>query len=459
MLRLKYLFFCSAFAFALAACSDDESGSIISTKGSGDNDIVFDASSSSHKGAISSSSNKGEISTSGGKKKSSSSSVNSGSSSKENQNKSSEDVENAGIAVENHFSDLLKQKCDSSNSGDMIYVSDSSKVFVCSVDEWRALDTLSSEKDDASEADAIRIPAISSPIKINEMKVMPNQDQTKFAITGGALLDLADTMDLPSGAEIYFMDFKIKIFKVMDGTMYETPLQVTCGGMPCRFSAITQVVNFAEMEAVVEDKDKSDCGDFQIVVSYYASYDASILDMYVASDFVNFTRDEDYCKEPEQDIPTGPGTNVVMKPYEVTINTKKNDGFSLSTGKVVPAGEADVYFTSDDLTEEIIAHTNNGVEITPYRNDKDLIFDDDWYYENLPPEPVHMSDFRYEESDFTTLIPSVDAYIFYIVRTPDYNIETGDGLYAFSIKHESAQNVDDGNIQVTLFVYRKIIGE
>lgn len=304
--------------------------------------------------------------------------------------------------------------------------------------------------------DTIPTPTAISPITINSMKTQASGDRSIFMISGGAGLNLNDTTAIPKGAEVYFMEIKLSINKIVNGQVAGTPLQVTCNGEPCRLKTPLQIINLAELNAVVEDHNRSDCGTFRITASYFASYDANQPHMFVDNDSYEFVREESACEVPEEN-PTPvetPQSKVVLTSYEVTVNTKKGDGLSLATGSVVPADQADLRFTSDDLTDEIKVATGNGATIAAYTNDADGNYDDDWNITDLPPEPVHMSDFRFSERSMGTSIPFFDSFVFYVVKTTNYNAETGDGFYAFTTKSTTIPD-DNKNIQITLLVYKK----
>lgn len=304
-------------------------------------------------------------------------------------------------------------------------------------------------------ADPIREESDTSPIRINKMSISSNGLRTSFIIGGGAVIDQNDTVSVPKGAEAFFMNMQMSVSKIVNGELKKTPLTVTCQGAPCALTSPVQTINLTEMGARIEDNNKSDCGEFRITISYAASYDLADPEKFISNDFIDFTREQTYCeeeKQPEQQV--NPADLVTLTSYEVVVNTKKGDGLSLATGATVPAAQADLIFASDDLSGEISITTSNGAKITPYSNDGDNNYDDDWNIKTLPPDPVHMSDFRFRATTLSTGVGYFDSFIFYVVTTPNYNAETGDGFYAFTAKKVGIAD-ENKNIQVTLLVYKK----
>lgn len=330
--------------------------------------------------------------------------------------------------------------------------------FGCSGDSSSGSDDTGIGGDQGTPMEEIPQNTELAPIKPQPLTVEPNGVNSLFMINGGASLDLLDTTAIPTGAEVVFTKLQLRLGKVgADGSIQTTPLQITCGGQVCDRNLAQPFISLTELQANIKDDNKSDCGTFRIFATYYASYDANNMEMFIKSDSVDFTRPQDACEEVKQPEPQEvvvPGSNVALTYYTIKVNTKAGDGLSLATGTVVPVAQADIYFNSDELTDEIKMYTGNGFQLTEYINGDDVEnFADDWTKDMLPPDPAHMSDFRFKtnrlqtSSDFT-------SYMFYIALGPNYNAETGDGFYAFTELDESVADANH-NIEITLLVYKK----
>ena len=295
-----------------------------------------------------------------------------------------------------------------------------------------------------------------SPIKPAPLTVEPNRDKSKFLISGGAIIDLLDTSTIPAGADIAFTDMDLKLFKISaTGSLDPTPLQVTYNKL-----GVTSNVSWSDAGAAIIDNNKSDCGTFRLYATYKASYDANDPYKYVSRDSLDFVREDIYCQEePETPEPTPEevaAASVELTMITVEVGTKNGIGISLSSGgTAVPAAEADLNFTSDELTGVITIHASNGTKIAQYSNDKDQNYNDDWTIETLPPAPAHMSDFRFKEASLTTAIEGLDSYIFYIATTPNYNAETGVGFFAFTLQSKPDFPDGNGNYALTILIYKK----
>ena len=296
-----------------------------------------------------------------------------------------------------------------------------------------------------------------SPITIGQYTTEISPDGSYLNVAGSASLNLMDSAAIPAGVEVYFTNFEFILAKVENGIPMQTQLQITCNGSPCRLEKPAQVVNLTQISTTISNFGENDCGTFRIYSTYYASYDANQPNMFIKTDSSDFTRPQSYCQVQQPVIPQQaivPGENVILTSYTVALNTKSGDGLSLSTGTVVPQAQADIYFTSDELTDEIKVHSSNGFQLTDYTNADDMNnFDDDWSKDLLPPEPAHMSDFRFRKNKLST---SADftSYVFYIALGANYNEETGDGFYTFTELDHTVADANH-NIVVTLLVYKK----
>ena len=99
-------------------------------------------------------------------------------------------------------------------------------------------------------------------------------------------------------------------------------------------------------------------------------------------------------------------------------------------------------------------YTQNGVQITPYSNNRDKNYDDDWTINLLPPAPAHMSDFRFKKGGLTTS-SDFESFMFYVAIGANYNAETGDGFYAFTLQSKSDTPDANGNYALSILMFKK----
>lgn len=295
-----------------------------------------------------------------------------------------------------------------------------------------------------------------SPVIPSPITVSPNPDKTKFRISGGATLNLNDTTTIPAGTEVAFTNMTLDLMKISPtGEQTGTPLQVTFD----KPAGAVGTINWYELGASINDENKSDCGTFILYATYMASYDANNPSMYVSRDSATFVREDIYCQEVVEDtttkVPEAPGANIELVMSTIDVGTKDGTGISLASMSAVPVANADLTFSSDELTGVITIRSANGVQIAEYTNQKRKPYTDDWTAEDLPPAPAHMSDFRFSEKSLTTAVEGFDSFMFYVATTPSYNSETGDGFYAFTLQHKAATPDANGNFPMTVLIYKK----
>ena len=302
-----------------------------------------------------------------------------------------------------------------------------------------------------------QLPAVTelSPIVPTPLNVAVNGDGTIMMITGGATIDLLDTTTIPTGTEIAFTNAELSLAKVNEsGAITGTPLQVSYSPLP---GAVPNV-NWGERSASIVDNNKSDCGTFRLYATYMATYDAADPNKYVSRDSLDFVRDATFCEEiPETPVQTPEqiaAASVELSSVVATVGTKDGTGLSLATGTAVASSTADIIFTADELTGAITMHTQNGVSLTAYSNDRDKNYDDDWTINLLPNPPAHMSDFRFRKANLTTMV-KLESYKFYVAIASNYNEQTGDGFYAFTLQDKPEYPDANGNYTLTLLMFKK----
>lgn len=296
-----------------------------------------------------------------------------------------------------------------------------------------------------------------SPILSTSIDIGCNRDKSECAFAGSAFLEELDTAAYPDGPKPYFTSVDIKLMRVgEDKNLYETPLSSLLTFSADGFSR--EMVNLTGMNTRLKDPYKTECGNYRLFVTYYATIDAVGSadyqpDKFTHVDSLDFTREEEYCiEEPAPpSSSSAPDPELFKKEAKVTIGTGK--GFSFATGKEVPESEADISFSLNDV-EEIILNGRNGFTVTDYMNGLDNNYDDDWDFKFLPPEPVHMSDFRFNTNSLSEKYKDFERFFFCIAIGPNYNPETGEDFYALVLKERG--NIDaKGKMDLTIVYYQK----
>ena len=315
----------------------------------------------------------------------------------------------------------------------------------------------STNPDTPTVPDTPQLPEVTlvSPVSPLPISVTVSGDGSRMVINGGATFDLLDTTTIPTGAEVAFTNAELSLAKVSEtGAIIGTTLQITYTPVPAPLAN----VNWGDQGAMIIDDNKSDCGTFIIYATYMATYDASNPNMYVSRDSATFVRDQSFC-EAIPETPTQTPEEIAAASIElvsavINIGTKDGKGVSLSSAAAVDASTADIIFTADELTGKITMHTQNGFQITEYSNTRDKNYDDDWTISMLPPSPAHMSDFRFRKSNLVPTL-ALESYKFYVVIGNNYNEQTGDGFYAFTLQEKSDTADANGNYSLVLLLFKK----
>lgn len=299
-----------------------------------------------------------------------------------------------------------------------------------------------------------------SPIRFNSFDVTPKGDRSEFVFEGSATLDAWDTTIVESDIDPYFTGVYLKLARVDEmGNKFETPLNdfftYNEGAFP------RGIINFIDMNVRISDPYKTECGTYLLTAYLYATNDDPNdpdykADRFVSIDSLLFERNPQFCVE----IPVESSSSEAVIPKvelvkgEGTFHNTTNMAFSFITGQETTTADGNITFTltADD---EIKIHGINGFLVTPYTNNLDKNYNDDWSIFELPAEPAHMSDFRFNTNNLTTDENSVfDNERFFIATGPNFNMETGDDFYAFILK--DAGNTDaNGTKAITIIFYKK----
>lgn len=300
-----------------------------------------------------------------------------------------------------------------------------------------------------------------SPIRPTGIVVSANASQDKFTFDGSAYLDGWDTLaNVNSLNDPVFTDVILDLARVdpATGALSATPLAALLeydkGAFP------RSGINYVEMQVRLEDPNKTECGQYRLYAYLYSTNDTLGTAGYnpkrfVTIDSVDFFRDESKCVE---EIVSSSSEAVIPKVElvrgEGSFSNSRGNGFSFVTGTEVSAAEANISIALTP-TEELILKGLNGFKVTDYTNDLDQNFEDDWDSKKLlPPDPAHMSDFRFKQAALDEELEGFDNLRFYIAVGPNYNPDTGDDFYALTLKEKG--NVDpNGNLSITIIYYKK----
>lgn len=304
-------------------------------------------------------------------------------------------------------------------------------------------------------------PTLTSPIRFLGFDVTPNGDRTEFVFQGSANLDAWDTLvNVDSDRDPVFSGVYLKLARINEsGEKMETELNkfftYDMGTFP------RGIINFIDMNVRISDPYKTECGMYRMTAYLYATNDDPNApdyqaDKFVSIDSLDFFRDEQFCvvipEESSSSEAVIPKVELVQS--EGFFNNAANSAFSFITGQETTTADGNITFTltADD---EIKIHGINGFLVTPYTNNLDRNFNDDWSLFELPAEPAHMSDFHFNTNNLTTDENSVfDNERFFIATGPNFNMETGDDFYAFILK--DAGNTDaNGTKTITIIYYKK----
>lgn len=298
-----------------------------------------------------------------------------------------------------------------------------------------------------------------NPISFANFDVVTNGDRSIVVFNGSAFF----MEELPSDGvnEPYFTDVAFELARVdEDGNKFTTPLSAYFNYDKGEFPR--SIINFIDMDVRLEDPYKTECGQYRLMVYFYATNDVIGTKDYnawkfVAVDSIDFDRPEEYCvvedvAPPFSSSAPDPGPELVKK--EASVTTEKGKGFSFAKGEMVAESEADVVFKVDEEEEGVITLVGvNGFKVAAYTNDQDKNYDDDWHFKMLPPEPAHLSDFRFTTESLESKIRYFANDVFFVAIGPDYDAETGENFYALTLK--TKDGYDGDALKLIIIYYEK----
>lgn len=291
-----------------------------------------------------------------------------------------------------------------------------------------------------------------SPIRFLPPTVTYNGDKSRFNFNGSATLDGFDTTaNVDSDNDPFFTNIKLDLIHVDEmgqSKVAMVQLQYTPPTFP-----VAQI-NLGEMGTVLYDPDKIECGTFKLIVVLYATNDAAKPDKFISTDSVEFVREPEFCIDEPEPVSSSsePIAVVEMNQFQGQMTTSNFKGFSLKTDQEVDAAQAEFQVSLSQEGQLTIIGLN-GYRVAKYSNADQKPYDDDWYSQELPPAPAHMSDFRFHEKNLAEST-SFDVDAFWVVVGPNYNKDTGDDFYAVTLLKK---DVIDGNgiAPLTIIYYKK----
>ena len=180
-------------------------------------------------------------------------------------------------------------------------------------------------------------------------------------------------------------------------------------------------------------------------------------DRFVSWDSVEFVREPIYCEAEPKSSSSAAIDSVVRKveirQFNGLMSTSETRGYSFKEDAEVPIERAQIQ-VKQGRDGGLMLYGVNGHKVTMYDNFRDrTTYSDDWYSGDLPPSPVHTTDFRFTEANLTDST-FFDVYAFWIVIGPAFNKETADDFYAITLKSKDIPN-EEGVSPLEIIYYKK----
>lgn len=293
-----------------------------------------------------------------------------------------------------------------------------------------------------------------SPIQFQTPTVDATPDKTTFNFIGSATLNAFDTTaNVDSDKDPVFTNLELVLAHINDLGQPETALISLSYKMP---AFPVPNVNFGEMGLSIVDLERSQCGTFQLYITLYATNDEANPFKFITRDTVEFVREPEYCIEPVLESSSSEEvvvSDVPLTKHTADLTTDSNKGFSLKTDSEVPKEQADFQLRLNDENQLTLVGLN-GFKVAKYTNDKDSQYDDDWYSELLPPEPVNITAFRFSTTKLAESIEGFDVDAFWVVVGPSFSPETGNDFAAVSLLQKGIAN-PNGVVPLSIIYYKK----
>ena len=294
-----------------------------------------------------------------------------------------------------------------------------------------------------------------SPIQILPLTAKPNANKSEFTFTGGAVMSETETCyEHETEAELFFTNVHLDLIHVNElGITEGTPIRIqyTPPTLP------TRTIDFAQMGVRINDPEKKQCGNFILYITVIASDDTTNLNKYVSRDSIEFVREPKYCEADAKSSSSAAIDSVVRKveirQFNGLMSTSETRGYSFKEDAEVPIERAQIQ-VKQGRDGGLMLYGVNGHKVTMYDNFRDrTTYSDDWYSGDLPPSPVHTTDFKFTEANLTdSTYFDVDA--FWIVIGPAFNKETAEDFYTITLKTMERAN-EEGVRPLKIIYYKK----
>lgn len=218
-----------------------------------------------------------------------------------------------------------------------------------------------------------------------------------------------------------------------------------------------QTIDFAQMGVKISDSAKTQCGNFKLFVVLAAKDDPEMDYWFSIVDSIEFVREPIYC-EAEPKSSSSAAIDPVVRKVEIRqfnglMSTSETRGYSFKEDAEVPIERAQIQ-VKQGRDGGLMLYGVNGHKVTMYDNFRDrTTYSDDWYSGDLPPSPVHTTDFKFTEANLTdSTYFDVDA--FWIVIGPAFNKETAEDFYTITLKTMERAN-EEGVRPLEIIYYKK----
>lgn len=292
-----------------------------------------------------------------------------------------------------------------------------------------------------------------SPIRFQPPTVTHDINKTRFIFIGSAVTSELCYIN-ETDPEPYFTNVRLELVRVNELGQNEVSLinlQYTPPTLPAT------AINLAEMGVSITDSAKTQCGNFKLLVNLTATDDPNIPEKFIAVDSVEFVREPKYCEADAKSSSSAAIDSVVRKveirQFNGLMSTSETRGYSFKEDAEVPIERAQIQ-VKQGRDGGLMLYGVNGHKVTMYDNFRDrTTYSDDWYSDDLPPSPVHTTDFKFTEANLTdSTYFDVDA--FWIVIGPAFNKETADDFYTITLKTMERAN-EEGVRPLKIIYYKK----
>ena len=369
------------------------------------------------------------------------------SSTEENEESSSSDQKSSSSSkkAKSSSSKSKSKSSSSSNSKTKLSSSSNSMTSSSSVEHGNPVQTSSS---------SICIREV-SPIHFLPLTAKPNADKSEILFYGGANFHISEcTADASDETDFIFTDVNLQLVHVNELGQNEQArinIQYTPPTLPA------QTIDFAQMGVKISDSAKTQCGNFKLFVVLLATNDPKMHDRFVSWDSVEFVREPIYCEAEPKSSSSAAIDSVVRKveirQFNGLMSTSETRGYSFKEDAEVPIERAQIQ-VKQGRDGGLMLYGVNGHKVTKYDNSRDrTTYSDDWYSGDLPPSPVHTTDFKFTEANLTdSTYFDVDA--FWIVIGPAFNKETAEDFYTITLKTMERAN-EEGVRPLKIIYYKK----